>query len=355
MLAASRRHGVLALLYHQLKLTPAWTEWPLEIRQELARTAADQATRDLLRTRELSRVLAALAAAGVEPLLMKGAALAYQIYPSPALRARQDADLLIREAELAVVDRALAAAGYRQPGKDRAVSGEPVSAHYQRSYLRRDGYGVVHNLDVHWRISDTPLFTELLSYDELTAAAAPVPALGPLARGLGPVHALLLACLHRIHHAHEPDRGGAVPYYGRERLIWLYDIHLLSRTLTPAQWAQFQTLSAEKRLGAVCRDGLKAAWEAFGTAFPEPALAFLSAPASAGDIPLTWLAGRHGRRLLTDLWHLPDWGQRLAVLKETLFPPAAYLFNQYRTRNRWLLPLLYGHRAVKGVWKYWRR
>jgi len=126
LLAASRRHGVLALLYHQLKLTPAWTEWPLEIRQELARTAADQATRDLLRTRELSRVLAALAATGVEPLLMKGAALAYQLYPSPALRARQDADLLIREADLAATDRALAAGGYRQPGKEtRRSAGNP--------------------------------------------------------------------------------------------------------------------------------------------------------------------------------------------------------------------------------------
>lgn len=353
-LAAGRRHGVQALLAHQLQQTPAGDDWPIALRQELSRIAANATARDLMRSRELARVLAALAEAGVEPLLIKGAALAYQIYPAPALRSRQDADLLVRESDLSATLGVLAACGYREAQKDRSVSGEPVSAHTQTNYIGRDRFGLVHSFDVHWRVSDTPLFTDLLGFDELSAQAVPLPPLGPRARGLGRVHALLLACLHRIHHAQEPDRGAGVPYYGSERLIWLYDIHRLSQALTAPQWAEFIDLAAQKRLGAVCRDGLIAARQALGTRLPEPALGFLSAPGTAEEIPLAWLAGSHGRRVLTDLRSLPGWRPRLALLRETLFPPAAYMLNRYRTRYRWLLPVLYLHRALSGVWKYSR-
>lgn len=352
--ALGRRQGVSLLLYDRLKTTPDWGGWSAETRQRWEREVAVAATRDLLRTRELRGVLEALAAAGVRPLLIKGAALAHQIYPAPALRARQDADLLIREPDRETATRVLAARGYREPELDRSVSAQPLTGTHQSSHLLRDPHGLVHAIDLHWRISDTPLFAGLLSFEELAAAAEPIPALGPTALGLGPVHALLLACLHRIHHAHEPDRGDTTPNYGGDRLIWLWDIHLLAERLTDAEWSWFQTLSAEKRLGAVCRDGLRAARERFATDLPPAARADLTAPENPDDIPLTWLAGSHGQRLLTDLRTLPDWRLRAARLREILFPPADYMLGRYGTGRRWLLPLLYLHRALAG-WRKYRR
>ncbi len=52
----------------------------------------------MLRERELVAVLAALAEAGVETLLLKGTPLAYTHYPEPALRTRCDTDVLIAAA-----------------------------------------------------------------------------------------------------------------------------------------------------------------------------------------------------------------------------------------------------------------
>ena len=44
-------------------------------------------------------------------------------------------------------------------------------------------------------------------------------------RGLSPVHALLVACIHRVAH-----------HRGTERLIWLLDIHLLASRLEEREW-----------------------------------------------------------------------------------------------------------------------
>jgi hypothetical protein len=354
LLAVSRRHGVAMLLYQRLKSGPAWSQVPSSIRQPLERQAANLTTRDLLRGRELAAVLLAMADAGVETLLIKGAALAHQIYPAAVLRARQDSDLLVREAEREMAARVLAERGYREPELDRSINAQPQTGHHQSSYLRRDPHGLVHAIDLHWRISDTPLFAELFSFDELAGAAEPIPALGPKAQGLGPVHALLLACLHRIHHAQEPDLGDASPFYGSDRLIWLWDIHLLAQGLTADQWAGFQTLSSEKRLVAICRDGLRAARYHFATQLPDAMRAAVSESEDADDIPLAQLAGSHAKRLLTDLRTLPDWQLRAARLREILFPPADYMLRRYGTERRWRLPFLYLHRALAGLLKYRR-
>ena len=73
---------------------------------------------------------------------------------------------------------------------------------YQASYVTRPRNAPVHVVDLHWRIANPQRVRPVLAYEELAAAAEPVPALAPRARGLRRVHALLLACVHRVaHHA----------------------------------------------------------------------------------------------------------------------------------------------------------
>ena len=70
----------------------------------------------MVRAAELRAVLEALARQGLPVLLLKGAALAYTLYPEPHLRNRCDADLLLPsrdEAECA--GRVLQTLGYQQP------------------------------------------------------------------------------------------------------------------------------------------------------------------------------------------------------------------------------------------------
>ena len=90
-------HGVEALFYSQLKRSPAWDSYPVDVRETLRNRAHLQGALDLARKRELVNVLGALAKAGIRPLLMKGMPLAYTLYASAALRCRADTDLLIKK------------------------------------------------------------------------------------------------------------------------------------------------------------------------------------------------------------------------------------------------------------------
>src|SRR5205814_1722191 len=60
----------------------------------------------------LWQALRALTAAGLEPIVLKGAALAYTAYPEPALRTHSDIDLLLGPDELPLASDVLAEAGF---------------------------------------------------------------------------------------------------------------------------------------------------------------------------------------------------------------------------------------------------
>ena len=308
-----------------------------------ARELKDDVAMELARKYELVRVLESLAQSGIAPLLLKGAAMAYSLYPSPALRPRADTDLLIRAADRVATAGVLAELGYEKPN---ATSGELLT--YQCGYVMRDRFGIEHVLDVHWRVSNTQMFSRSLDYDELTSRAVPVSALGDHARGLGPADALLLACMHRVHHLHSPFHVEGVEPAGGDRLIWLNDIHLLSNSMSLRELVEFARLADERGMRAVCRDGLLKARRCFDTRIPEEVLLLLARAGSTERSEAHLRAGSL-RHLLTELRSLPRWQDRVTLLGEHLFPPTAYMLEKYAPGNRAWLPLLYLRRGIHGA------
>ncbi|MFN2164879.1 MAG: nucleotidyltransferase family protein [Anaerolineae bacterium] len=280
----------------------------------------------------LSATLALLVAAGVTPLVIKGSALGQTHYGHSGLRPRSDTDLLVAEADRDKAVDALLRAGFRQGG---GIDGRLVTC--QVVLVQEDPPGFPHVYDLHWRISNRQAVAARLSYQELLDRAIRVPALGPHARAPCAVDALLLACAHRA--AHHADH---------ERLIWLYDIHLLVESLSEAELDEFVTLAIDKQLSGICKAGIYRAQELFGTRHPA-----LDAWLSAGDPPeplsRALLAGHgHLGGLGSDLRALNSWADQGRLLREHLFPSARYMRDRYGIRHRWLLPLAYGHRIVKG-------
>ncbi len=99
LLDTARTEGVLALCHDRLRRSPRWTQYPETLRAALTQHAYQEAAVEMLRAAELRDVLAALAQAGLPVLLLKGAALAYTLYPEPHLRSRCDTDLLLPSRE----------------------------------------------------------------------------------------------------------------------------------------------------------------------------------------------------------------------------------------------------------------
>jgi len=111
LLARAEVHGMAPLLWHHLHSIQA------EIPEETARTLRGLYLRHRLNnqihTRTLLQIVEVLGKAGIQPLVLKGLALAYEYYPDPALRPVSDIDLLFKQDEVLPALRLLKDVGYQ--------------------------------------------------------------------------------------------------------------------------------------------------------------------------------------------------------------------------------------------------
>jgi hypothetical protein len=329
-------HDVLALVADAAAAQP---HLPEPLRRRLQREAEQEIALDLLREAELRRALAALSAAGIQPIVMKGSHLAYTHFARPHLRSRLDSDLLIPPAARADAHQVLT----QRLGYSAAmhVTGELTAT--QQTYRRANAGALTHQFDVHWRYTNAAAFAHALTYDEIRAAAVAVPALAPTALAPHHVHALLIACIHRIAH-HDDD----------EELKWFVDIDLLASAFSDADWRRFVALAGERRVAAVCLHSLRRTAELLGTAIPEQATAALGA--EGPTLTAAYLGGSSQAGMLAaDLRALPSWRDRLRLLREHLLPPAEYMRRRYAPGSRAPLAWLYLRRIVRGAVPWLRR
>jgi hypothetical protein len=337
IVAAAREQGTAALLWQADRTSGALVP---DVRSALDADARVEVTREMLRHAELSGLARDFSAAGCRALFFKGSALAYSHYPEPWMRPRVDTDVLVTQEELGTAHATLTTRGYAPVTS--VSSGELVS--HQRVYERVDRCGVRHLIDLHWKIVNPQLLAGTLAFDELWQTAATIDALDRTARTPHGVHALVLACIHRLAH-----------HQGRDRLVWLHDIHLLASRLTRQEWDAFAALAEVRQVAGVCRDGLARVAAVFGTPVPQPLLDRLAATPTAEPSRI-YIDGRVNRRdvLLSDLAVLRGWGDRLRLIREHAFPAPAFVLDRYGTRNRAWLPLLYAHRLIAGSCKWIR-
>lgn len=338
----SAYHGVQALLYERLH---AATGWPQNLLQALHQRAIGGAMWELRHQQVVAETLGALTRIGIEPVLFKGTALAYSLYPDPALRTRGDTDLLVPLHERARAMDALTALGFARV----LELGELTS--YQACLTRQVANDGGHTLDLHWKINNSELLSRLFDYQELRRAAVPLPALSPDALIAAPVHALLIACMHRAGHQQAPYYVDGKVHYGTEdRLIWLYDVHLLAQALRPTQWMEFLALAEQKGLRAACREGISHAQRCFATPVPLDAVAALDRPGTL-EPAAEYLSATHLRRRWLDWCAHAGLRNKLRFARELAFPPAEYMHERFpHARPNWL-PWLYGLRAIGGLRK----
>jgi hypothetical protein len=318
-------HGLAPLLYERTR------------NEELRSLAVAAAVVEPFRLDDLRAILALL---GVPALILKGTALAYDVYPAPELRPRSDTDLFVAQSDMPRVRAAMLAAGY----VERLTSGDELGLR-QALFSRADRFGVEHMYDVHWAIANRALFAETLQFEELLVRSIALPRIGGNARGLADTDALLLACLHRV--AHHRDS---------ERMIWLYDIHLLRERMSADEHAAFWKLAAERKVVAVCEHSIARAEEAAGNEPRHRAMEHIGRVPE--DEPSRFFLDRditRGALLQVELRSLPGWGARARRLRQLAFPPPSFMREQFPGRSGLLLPWLYAYRGLRGVARLFRR
>jgi hypothetical protein len=338
--SACREDDLTGLVYDIVARQPIASEWLRTVRSALEPEARAGTVEEMLRRRELVSVLDALAEEGIQPILIKGSALAYSHYAVPAARRCRDTDLLIRREQVSVVRRVLAPRGYTAP---LWCDGELLF--HQIPLKKTDDVGLVHTLDFHWKISTQSFFADLLTFEEVAAAATGLPELGAHARAAGPLHALLVACIHPVMH-HRNARS----------LVWMYDVHLLASQLSASDFDRFSALAVAKQVAAICARQLRLSASSLGTRIPDAAVRRLDA-AGRSEPSAAYLRPNRGwgSELVSNLQGLSSWRDRARLVREVAFPSPAYIRQAYGLASSAvgavLLPLLYLHRLAAGGWK----
>jgi hypothetical protein len=166
----------------------------------------------MVHLRQLAHVVEVLRSAGIEPLLLKGYALAELAYPDPVTRPSHDLDVLVRSDEVELACQALAQIGCTLP--NQATVDVQLANAYDLPVVLPPMAGLATVLELHWDLAPRGLFS--VDLDLWRARAEVFDLAGQPARRFSPEDMLLHLALHMRKHR----------YVG---LRWLCDVAELLR------------------------------------------------------------------------------------------------------------------------------
>lgn len=226
VLAAANRQGITPLLAHWLR--EASCAIPPAIAEHITAAYWTSHFRNRALLRELHRILAGAAEAGIRVMPLKGAALVAWYYPVPALRPMSDLDLLVRPEDVTVMAALLGTLGYsaipRAPSffDERGAESEPR----ERAFLT-DAAGMRALVEFRTEPLD-PGIGPLLKADPASAAQFHVHCVRMWERGrpatIGGAPCVRIAPEDMMLHvaSHLTTRHAGL------RLLWLHDLCLIA-------------------------------------------------------------------------------------------------------------------------------
>lgn len=330
-------HGVAGLLTEQ---SDSMARWPSDLAARIREQAVAQAMWEMRHKLVLAPLLGALAEAGITTLLLKGSALAYDLYTEPAARSRGDSDILVAPSDLAAARRLLASLGFALDTGDGSSDGHSL----QEIWNKRDG-GLSHQIDLHWQLLNAPALVGVMDFATCAAEPLALPGLGPGAQAMSRVSTLLHTAVHRAMHLTSPYFVDGVTYYGGDRLIWASDIDRLATALFEREWDLLRRQAIDQGIAGACLDGLAMARRLLGTVIPPSVTAALG---SAGSEPASdYLLGTAAsRRAWSDFKAIRGWRRKVDYAVARVLPSASFMRAKYPAHSDRPLAMLYAKRTI---------
>jgi hypothetical protein len=340
--------GLAPLTFYRVRESGMLGDLATDAATALRTSYYSAAAQHALLSAALHALLAELSLYNIQPIVLKGMALSSTLYPTPAARPVSDLDLLIERSQVADVQQALLRLGYQDSLGLKPESHVAYSNHLrmQQGYAGRQTV----NVEAHWQLVHNPGYVQYLDVDLFRRRAQLTILDGCPALVLEPADQLLHACAHLLlHHSQNP------------RLLWLLDLRLLvERYGTTWDWAEIVHRAAMLHVAAALRYWLMQAEGWFGAFLPASARqALATAPLAEGEARYIAAAQSGDLRVWASyrqlVGELTGRRQRLAHVRETLFPPWAYMQHRYGAGSFWLAPLYYGWRLVRAGLVAFRR
>lgn len=332
-------HGIGHLLASRLDAASAIST---RLRAYLRESAMAREFWEESHMRMLRPALAALVDRGVVPVVMKGTALAYSLYPAPAARTRGDTDLLVHPEQLPQARTVLRELGFTL---GREVHGKLFQENW---YVMTSG-GLLHEIDLHWQVNDSPVLQQALPLDAVLADTVPLDALQAGARALAGRDALIQLAFNARWHADFGYMLGAQRLAGARRLVWAYDAHLLLQALDEGEWQLLVARAIASGAAPAVVETIEHAQAALGTQASEDYLAALRA--APGDTPIVRYLHTAERKARLKADFLASRGLRAkAGLAATMLRPGrSHLRSKFPQARGWPLPALYLRYLVEGA------
>ncbi len=212
--------------------------------QALGQQYYNTAAQNTLFHKALLQILAAFQSAGVQPLLLKGAALAFThfaqddrpVYLDPALRPMVDLDFLVRLEQRGAALEALESLGYTD-AEPETVPG--LAQHTLHAAYYRGGPANRVGVELHWNLIAGPADERTVPSEWFWAQARPAVVIPDWVNSCGVQPQILTPTAHLLYLV--GHQGLRHPDY--LRLLWLYDIHLL----LVRHWIAVRQAGAEDR------------------------------------------------------------------------------------------------------------
>jgi len=348
LLEVADEQRVAPLLCHQLRAAGQWSCLPQPWAEQLLTRYQESALRNALYLNALEALVALLNRVGIEPILLKGAALAYAVYPHPALRPMGDLDLWVPSRDFDTAAHALVQAGWQPtvPGQWSLIQAE-ISHHL--GLVNPSGFPRSVELHRRWMTLPPalrPPDTETLVWEH----AQPMTIGRAQARILAPLDHFIYLVAHLARHAAHQDR-----------LLWYTDlVVLVEHDGSAFEWDRLVERAEQLGLAVPLawvvdalsqRLGLDVpgtVHDRVGNIQPDLMAAALFAPPSAD-----WQEVRV-ERAWRMWWGLTDWKARLLWARELILPRPSLLARLYPQDGKTLRLLRYPQRWIDYGFKLLR-
>ncbi|MCH8146402.1 MAG: nucleotidyltransferase family protein [Planctomycetes bacterium] len=238
---------------------------PEQMVERLRRAATAVAATNLHLQKELARILTAFHRAGIPVMLLKGAALGPTIYGRPDLRPMGDVDLLVRPEHVTDALALLCADGARR-GFELIRADFFPKYHYEVEFFT--GGPRPARLDLHARPFRPLRIARTMPDDALWTHALRI-SINDVPAWM-PCHELMF--VHLAAHA---------AFHGCTRLIWLYDLKRVVRTVgEEMDWKMMTDACRQWRLSHAVHDALSKAQDLLGSFLPNEVLETLASHAT---------------------------------------------------------------------------
>jgi hypothetical protein len=336
-------HGIALLLTQHQSGRDDWPDGVTRIIREEARL---QTFWEASHHDAIAEVTEALHQHGLDAVIMKGTALAYSLYGDPATRRRGDTDLVALGQHRDAVRDVLRQAGFVRSKKTQGL---------QESWKRKGADGFVHEIDLHWAMSSSPMVSRALDTIKPRTGWIALPRLSPHARCLNAAQSLLMTCLNRANHNVFGYYVDNAKLRESDRLIWAIDLHLLCTVMENDDWRDVTAMAQASGMTSIVKSGLEFAQHALASKVPDWVMAQLDHDIAPHGIGHYIETASQWERLRMD-WAASDGVlDRLALLQRNSFPDPSLLRERYPEQRHWPLIALYARRLGETAIRLVRR